>query len=95
MQLTTAQFPNFSVQANDSFLTTGDTVVINCLLYNVSLDDINDGYNITWFKDEIKLTQDYTTPSTDAINDTRYGVNIVSLKIGMVFSLQIKCKGNF
>ncbi|XP_056002149.1 uncharacterized protein LOC130049081 [Ostrea edulis] len=87
---TTAQFPNFDIQANDSLLTAGDTVIIDCLLYNASVLDIMNDYDIAWFKDEIKLTQAYTRLRNDVINDQRYSISIeVKLNIGTVSTMQI------
>ncbi|XP_056002150.1 uncharacterized protein LOC125661736 [Ostrea edulis] len=87
---TTAQFPNFDIQANDSLLTAGDTVIIDCLLYNASVVDILNDYDIAWFKDEIKLTQAYTRLRNDVINDQRYSISIrVILNIATVSTMQI------
>ncbi|XP_056002154.1 uncharacterized protein LOC125661745 [Ostrea edulis] len=86
---TTAQFPNFDIQANNSLLTAGDTVIIDCLLYNASVLDIMNGYDIVWFKDEMKLTQAYTRLMNDVINDHRYSASIGVRNIGAVSTIQI------
>ncbi|XP_061165753.1 uncharacterized protein LOC133174685 [Saccostrea echinata] len=90
VNLSAAEFPAFSVLANKTLLSSGDTVVIKCLIENVTLMDVVTSYTMTWLKDDVKITKSFTELAGDVI-DTRYSVNVVAeYGKGFFSSLQIK-----
>lgn len=70
--ITSAEIPSFNIQANSSFLASGDTLVINCLISNITLLDFVNSYSISWFKDDVQITQSYNY----VIKDARYSVHL-------------------
>ncbi|XP_062579568.1 uncharacterized protein LOC134241547 [Saccostrea cucullata] len=90
MTLSPSKFPEFIVVTNASLLTFGDTVVIKCLIANMTLMDVVTGYTLTWFKDDVRVTESFTVLSND-VRDSRYSLNIFAEEgKGFVSSLQIK-----
>lgn len=70
--IASAVFPSFNIEANSSFLASGDTLVIRCLISNITLLDFVNSYSISWFKDDVQITYSYN----GGITDTRYSVHL-------------------
>lgn len=84
----TSGFPHFTIQANSSLLEAGDTLVIKCLISNITLLTLVNSYSINWLKDEVQITNSFY----DVINDARFSVqmNVANQKRNVMSELQIK-----
>ncbi|XP_062611622.1 uncharacterized protein LOC134273446 [Saccostrea cucullata] len=90
MIIPAAKFPEFIVVTNATLLNSGDTVVIKCLIANMTLMDVVTGYTLTWLKDDVRITDSFTELNED-VRDSRYSLNIFAEGgKGFVSSLQIK-----
>ena len=86
--MVTAESPSHSIEANSSYITVGDTVVIKCSVHNITLLSFLNGYTLSWWKDDVKLTTSSIMLSED-LKDTRYSIAINSLGETVVSILQI------
>ena len=84
----TAESPPLSIESNNSYRTVGDTVVINCSVHNITLLSFINGYTLSWWKDDVKLTTSSMTLSED-LKDTRYSIAIDLLGETVVSILKI------
>ena len=84
----TAESPPLSIESNNSYITVGDTVVINCSVHNITLLSFINGYTLSWWKDDVKLTTSSMTLSED-LKDTRYSIAIDLLGETVVSILKI------
>ena len=84
----TAESPPLSIESNNSYITVGDTVVINCSVHNITLLSFINGYTLSWWKDDFKLTTSSMTLSED-LKDTRYSIAIDLLGETVVSILKI------
>ncbi|XP_052693248.1 uncharacterized protein LOC128171511 isoform X2 [Crassostrea angulata] len=80
--------PSFTIQANSTFVLSGDTLAIKCLIYNISILTLVNSYSINWFKDDVQITKSFS----DVINDAKYRVqlNIAKQEQNVMSELQIK-----
>ena len=86
--MVTAESPSLSIEANSSYITVGDTVVINCSVHNITLLSFLNGYTLSWWKDDVKLTTSSIMLSED-LKDTRYSIAINSMGETVVSILKI------
>ena len=86
--MVTAESTSLSIEANSSYITVGDTVVINCSVHNITLLSFLNGYTLSWWKDDVKLTTSSIMLSED-LKDTRYSIAINSLGETVVSILKI------
>ena len=86
--MVTAESTSLSIEANSSYITVGDTVVIKCSVHNITLLSFLNGYTLSWWKDDVKLTTSSIMLSED-LKDTRYIIAINSLGETVVSILQI------
>ncbi|XP_078328902.1 uncharacterized protein LOC111116084 isoform X3 [Crassostrea virginica] len=86
--MVTAESPSLSIEANSSYITVGDTVVINCSVHNITLLSFLNGYTLSWWKDDVKLTTSSIMLSED-LKDTRHSIAIDLLGETVVSILKI------
>lgn len=90
LPLETPELPHFTIQANSTLLLSGDTLVIKCLIYNISLLTLVNSYSLNWFKDDVQITNSFS----DVINDARFReqLNGAKQEQNVMSELQIKSK---